>query len=217
MNPWTDLAKYARKQYSQCGEEGILTRIFELIGETNRVSVEFGCGDGFNLSNTRFLKEKGWTSHFWDSHFENEEIKRYLVTAENVSEIFAAEKVPVNFDLLSLDIDGNDYWVWKALSSWRPRVVVIEFNAALLGKKTIPYEPTFRHDGTNYYGASFDLLVELGRDKGYVPVCQILNLNLFFVREELLPFVDTRPKVTYTQKHAHPPDPHGRPWHEVTE
>jgi len=212
MSDW-DLEKYARIQrYSQCGEEGIIEQIFSLIGTTNRVAVEFGCADGYNLSNTRALLEQGWTVHMWDCAYANHQVRRHLITAENVNEIFQSEGVPEEFDLLSIDIDGNDYWVWKALTACRPRVVVIEFNGALSGKKTIPYDPAHRHDGTDYYGASFELLCALGREKGYVPVCQIADLNLFFVRKELVPVdPDTLP-LFHAPRPSHPPDLKERPW-----
>lgn len=213
MNDWADLVKYAYKCYSQCGEEGIIDRIFGLIGTTNRTAVEFGCGNGYYLSNTRFFKEQGWTAHMWDGAYENGEIKKHFVTAENVNDLFARYAVPHDFDLLSLDIDGNDYWVWKVLE-WQPRVVVIEFNGVLPidSKCTIPYDPEFKHDGTDFYGASFALLCQLGREKGYVPVCQLANLNLFFVRQEL---VSDPPVVTYAPYPGHPQDLLQRAWQQI--
>ena len=212
---WATLTDYARIKYSQCGEEGVLERIFELIGETNRVSVEFGAGNGsWKLSNTRALHEKGWICHFWDCFDKpkSDEIKQHLVTVENVNELFAHYQIPHDLDLLSIDIDGNDYWVWHALR-WQPRVVVIEFNCGLPPERkcTIPYDPAFQYDATDYCGASFSLLCQLGREKGYVPVCQLKNLNLFFVRDELVP-VNQIPEVTYTQMQCLTPDPKKRPW-----
>ena len=75
------------------------------------------------------------------------------------------------FDLLSLDIDGNDYWVWMALE-YRPRVIVIEYNAHVTAgeSKTIVYDPEFRWRGTDYFGASLRALKELGDNKGYTPI-----------------------------------------------
>lgn len=209
---WENLQKYVRKQYSQCGEEGVLEQIFKNVGTMNKISVEFGCRDGYSLSNTRFLVEKGWTCHMWDcAPAKTADVKEHFITAENINDILAQYDIPKNLDLLSIDIDGNDYWVWKALT-WQPRVVVIEFNGAKSGKVTIPYDPNFKYNATDYYGASFDLMCALGLEKGYVPVCQLENLNLFFVRAEL---VDKPPKIAFTPRPAHPPDPLKRPWQVV--
>src|SRR4029078_1096658 len=86
------------------------------------------------------------------------------------------------------DIDFNDYWVWKAVSAVRPRAVVIEYNAGLHPplSVTAPYPPNRAGDGTNFFGASLEALVRLGRDKGYRIVgCNISGSNAFFVREDL--------------------------------
>ena len=229
---WGNLASYAKKQWSQCGEEGVLERIFELIGTINQIAIEFGCSDGYSLSNTRSLVEKGWTVHMWDARPRAEKcalsdekfgvppekripLQEHLILPENINLIFEHYQIPRRPDLLSIDIDGNDYWVWKALT-YRPRVVVIEFNGALPpeAKCTVPYDPDFRHDGTDYYGASFALLCQLGREKGYAPVCQLMGLNIFFVLAELIP-AGHMPDVHYTRHQSLPCDPKGRPWQHI--
>jgi hypothetical protein len=91
-------------------------------------------------------------------------------------------------DLLSIDIDFNDYWVWKAVNAVNPRVVVIEYNAMLRPPMSlvVPYEPTQRWDGSNYGGASLEALVRLGQSKGYRIVgCSFAGANAFFVRDDL--------------------------------
>ena len=91
-------------------------------------------------------------------------------------------------DLLSIDIDFNDYWVWKAIAAVSPRVVVIEHNAGLRPplSLTVPYQPNRGGDGTNFFGASLEALVRLGRAKGYRIVgCNISGSNAFVVREDL--------------------------------
>jgi hypothetical protein len=91
-------------------------------------------------------------------------------------------------DLLSIDIDYNDYWVWKAVDVANPRVVVIEYNAALRPPMSlvVPYDPTRSWDGSNYFGASLEALVRLGRTKGYRIVgCNFSGANAFFVRDDL--------------------------------
>ena len=92
-------------------------------------------------------------------------------------------------DLLSIDIDNNDYWVWKAITRINPRVVVIEYNATLRPPMSlvVPYEPERTWDGaTNYFGASLEAFVRLGRSKGYRLVgCSISGVNAFFVRDDI--------------------------------
>lgn len=208
-----DLAAHAKNRHlSQCGEAGVLDRILQLIGETNKIAVEFGGGDGYNLSNTRHLSKRGWRVIMFDGNGDDALVYREFITANNINELFRKYKVPDEFDVLSIDIDGNDYWIWKALEA-RPRVVVMEFNGAIERSecKTIPYDPEFRHDGTNYYGASFGLLCKLADEKGYTPVFQLQNLNVFFVRNDMLPG-GRRERVFYTQSHYHPPDTQNRPW-----
>ena len=85
-------------------------------------------------------------------------------------------------DLLSIDIDYNDYWIWKAVTAVSPRVVVIEYNATLRPPMSlvVPYDPACMWDGTNYFGASLEALVRLGRDKGYrVVACNYTGVNAF--------------------------------------
>jgi hypothetical protein len=178
--------------YSQNGEDGVIAALFHAIGETNRYFVEFGCESGYQR-NTRWLESQGWSgllmSH--DMHDTPFDIKHEHITVENVSDLFAKYRVPAEFDLLSIDIDGNDYWIWKALSpDYRPRVVVIEYNGLLdsATSKAIPYDPDFLWNGSDYFGASLTALAELGASKGYVLVhCEAAGVNAFFVRSDELP------------------------------
>jgi hypothetical protein len=103
--------------------------------------------------------------------------------------LFARFGVPQNFDLLSIDLDGNDFWVWRAIES-RPRVVVIEYNSAYgpYERKTIPYDPYHLSSPTDYFGASLLALHELGQRKGYTLVhCERAGVNAFFIANECLP------------------------------
>ena len=152
--PLRDLTRYERKmsprnrgEYAQSGEDGVLEAIFALIGPTNRHYVEFGTQDGIQCNTRWLMKHRGWSGLLMDGSHENPSIglAREFVTAGNVEELFRKYGVPAEFDLLSIDIDGNDYWVWRAIRSYRPRVVVIEYNASL------PCEPavTAGHGRTN--------------------------------------------------------------------
>jgi hypothetical protein len=215
---WSGLDQYARQIHSQTGEDGVIERIFGCIGTTNRSLVDIGAGDGVTISNTRALVEQGWSALLLDTtHGGKNEVICASVDAGNVNAILDAHHVSAEFDLLSLDIDGIDYWVWHALHR-RPRVVVIEFNGTIPEheSRTVPYEPAFRWDGSDYYGASLRALVGLGRSKGYTLVHQLNSLNAFFVRSDLLP-PDVHPTVRYAPHQYHPRDQKNRPWQPVAD
>ena len=198
------LSRHGYRCFSQFEEDGIVDEIFRRIGSPSRYFVEFGVGEGLE-NNTIALLLAGWRG-LWieaDSKLEQriragfaEPIKsRQLsllgefVSAENIEEILAREGVPEELDLASIDIDGNDYWVWKAMRRFRPRVVVIEYNASLGRTASVvrPYEPRGCWDGSTGFGASLAALEALGRDKGYSLVgCSIAGVNAFFVRSDLV-------------------------------
>jgi hypothetical protein len=116
-------------------------------------------------------------------------IKKEFVTAENVNVLFEKYDVQQTFDLLSIDVNGNDYHIWKSLTNYTPRVVVIEYNSQipLNESSVIEYEPNFVWDGTDYFGASLLALVNLGKLKGYTLVgCDNDGVNAFFVQNEFL-------------------------------
>lgn len=234
--PIPDLSRFQRhipyierREYSQNGEDGIIQAIFAMIGMTNRYYVEFGVEDGSEC-NTRYLrKRKGWQGLLMDGSHNNPQINlhREFITAENIEDLFAKYHVPKEFDLLSIDIDGNDYWVWKAIRSYHPRVVIIEYNACLpyAPTVTIPYDPRFTWDRTDYYGASLSALVALGREKGYRLVATDRNgVNAFFVKDDLVAghFLVQSPEILYHPAafkgktgNRHPHDPQNRPWVRV--
>lgn len=187
-----DLSKYEFSLYSQNGEDGVLSKIFEEISPNFKFCVEFGAFDGVTGSNTYLLRLQGWQTVLLDRMFEREEhnlFKEYI-TAENINDLFEKYQVPHTFDLLSIDIDYNDFYVWKALDEkYRPAVVVIEFNATHSPSedKVVKYQPYFSGGGSNYYGASILAMYNLGRSKGYSLVYAEENgVNLFFIRDDIL-------------------------------
>ena len=188
-----DLRAHERSVRSQCGEDGVLLRIFECIGTSNRYFVEFGAKDGCVESNTAHLRiDCGWTGLLMegDAARARPPVRSEFVTAENVNALFARHRVPRDFDLLSIDVDGNDYWIWKAIHGYRPRVVVIEYNI-FFGpsvRKTIPYRADFHWDKTAYHVASLAALQKLGREKGYTLVhAESYAPNAFFLKNSELP------------------------------
>jgi hypothetical protein len=197
------LLRHGFKVYSQNDEDGIIQEIFRRIGMTSRTFVEFGVDTGLECNTVKLLVE-GWRGLWIEAdplrassvrqHFapfieaQKVTLLESMVTAENINQLLTEGGMSREIDLLSIDIDFNDYWVWKAVTAVQPRVVVIEYNASLRPPMalTVPYDPQGQWDGSNYYGASLEALVGLGRAKGYRIVgCSIAGVNAFFVRADL--------------------------------
>ena len=186
---------------SQNGEDGMIHEIFRRIGTHNRIFAEVGVGDG-RENNTAFLLAQGWTG-FWvdgDNAFEKTVAARpdlttgclrsavRFVSRENIAPLFGELGVPAEFDLLSLDVDQNTYYLWEGLSGYRPRVVVVEYNAAIPPDVDwrVRYDPTRLWDGSQNFGASLKAFEALGIRLGYSLVgCDFLGANAFFVRSDL--------------------------------
>lgn len=216
----TIIEDHSRGVYSQSGEDGIIEWILANIGVQSKVAVEFGAGDGVALSNTRLLLDQGFSLFMFDVAPRAPHVVQAKINADNINEVFTVNGVPNEIDLLSIDIDGNDYWVWKALTDYRPRVVIVETNVSIPRRepKTIVYDPDFVWDGTDYYGASLAALMKLGDSKGYVLVHEHKFLNAFFVRKELVP--DGATYDPFLVEPAYdvgkwPPDQLLRPWVDV--
>lgn len=186
-----DLHLYEARLHSQNGEDGILARLLALVGETNRYFVEFGVGPDARQCNTRLLANTGWDGLWMDCcDFPKEpRIHRESVTAENINELFAKYRVPDEFDVLSIDIDGNDFWVWNSIDPrYRPRLIIAEYNAAIPPDKSlsIAYDPHHRWGRTDYFGASLLALTTLAKRCGHTLVyCDSTGTNAFFVRSDL--------------------------------
>src|SRR5580704_16632386 len=198
------LLRYGFKVYSQNEEDGIIQEIFNRVGVTNRTFVEFGVETGVESNTTKLLVE-GWRGLWIDAMpmhvaairttFAHKfadgtlKVRESFVTTENINALIAEAGIGGEIDLLSIDIDNNDYWVWKAITSINPRVVVIEYNASLRPPMSlvVPYQPERAWDGvSNYFGASLEAFVRLGRSKGYRLVgCSISGVNAFFVRDDI--------------------------------
>jgi len=192
------LTNYGKRVYSQTIEDGIIEGIFENIGTTNKYFIEFGAWDGIAFSNTANLRiNKGWEGLLLEGNKLKADqlnyIKHAFLTAENINEHFKKNNVPKEFDLLSIDLDGNDYWIWKAIDEnrFKAKVVVVEYNCNIPNQKdsiAIKYTPEL--DSTvpsiNYYGGSIAAFKKLGEEKGYSLIYRVNNHNLFFVDKTLL-------------------------------
>jgi hypothetical protein len=215
------LLRYGFKVYSQHDEDGIIQEIFRRIGTGPRTFVEFGVETGVECNTVKLLIE-GWRGLWIEANAQSSKaigstfaeflkdrrltLLQSLVTAENIDTLIGNAGLKGEIDLLGIDIDFNDYWVWKAIEAVSPRVVVIEYNAGLRPPMslTVPYQPNRAGGGTNYFGASLEALVRLGRAKGYRVVgCNISGSNAFFVREDLC--ADHFIEPATAEEHYEPP------------
>lgn len=190
MNDQRLLSDCEHRTYSQNGEDGIIDRVFELIGTTNRFAAEIGTGDGREC-NTRRLREAGWRTIGFDrEHAKLEaDIYKQHVSAENAPSLFEGLVVPRDLDLLSIDVDGEDFYIWGslALAGWRARLVVIEYNGTLaeITNRVQPHDPEHRWDGSDDYGASWQAMRGLGWCLGYELVyTEQRGVNVFLVTRD---------------------------------
>jgi hypothetical protein len=190
--------------YSQFGEDGIIQWLIARVPIHSETFIEFGVGD-YRESNTRFLLEHdSWRGLILDSgsaHLAylagtnlswrySIDARSAFVTRDNINDLLT--EMAGDVGLLSIDIDGNDYWVWEALSAVSPRIVVIEYNANFGHDRpvVVPYDEAFdrsrAHYSWLYFGASLAALCRLGAAKGYRFVgSNSTGHNAFFVREDV--------------------------------
>ena len=196
------------KVYSQNGDDGLIAFVFSQIGTTNKTFIEFGIGNGSECNMANFIQNFGWNGLLIDGNEEgvlaakslySNEIKKGTVkidlqflTVENINQVFHDNDCTGEIDLLSIDIDGNDYWIWESISVVNPRVVVVEYNASFGDSRsvTVPYEPDFyrfnKHKSGWYHGVSLKALERLAKVKGYDLVgCNSDGVNAFFVRTDI--------------------------------
>ncbi|MCJ8277940.1 MAG: hypothetical protein HRT44_11080 [Bdellovibrionales bacterium] len=196
-----NLRNFEDKVYSQNGEDGILQEIFRRIGTTNQFFVEFGVENGQECNGRYLLEKKGWQGLWIDGSKENvqqakEQFSQFpikifnrFITKENILSLFTEAEVPQELDLLSIDIDGNDYWIWDELKEYLPRVVVIEYNAKYSDNEdwVMPYNAKHVNDGSSHFGASLAAYSRLAKKLGYCLVaCDNMGVNAFFVRKDLI-------------------------------
>lgn len=193
-NNW--LLSFASSATSICGEDGIILKVFEIIGVESEWCVEFGAWDGRQYSNTyNLITRYGWRGVLIEgdeSRFHELQktygnfpkvncVNRFVGfdSPDTLDEILSPLDIPRRVDLLSIDIDGNDYHVWKAVEDYRPRVVIIEFNP------TIPNDVVYIQDRDMnvHQGNSLLALIELAKEKEYELVCAT-GWNAFFVLRE---------------------------------
>ncbi len=215
---------------SQNGEDGVIAAILDKLPVARVSFVEFGAGDGHE-NNCASLAEAGHHGVF----IEGDEAKadalfdRYTqqsgvvpvharVDAHTVEPIFKVAGVADDVTVMSIDIDGNDYWVWQAIQQWRPLLVVIEYNAALGQRCCVqPYDPDWQWDQTVYFGASLPALNKLAREKGYSFLyAEHRGVNAFFIRDDHAHLFELPAQLPVIKPcYKHKPDPRGRTYVDV--
>jgi hypothetical protein len=195
------------KVFSQFGEDGIIQRLVRHLPIEHRTFIEFGV-ENFAESNCRFLMmNDNWRGFVMDGSPKRIGAIRKLpdlwkfdltaraafVTSENVDGLLASSGFDRDVGVLSIDVDGNDYWILEAISVVRPRLLIVEYNALFGAERNIavPYDARFRKDTAHasglYFGASLGALASLAGRKGYGLVAtESSGVNAFFVRRDLL-------------------------------
>ena len=202
-----DLKKAEFRVFSQWNDDGIIQFLVQYLDIKPHTFVEFGVED-YKEANSRFLLvNNNWSGLVLDGSGKNvqkiredriywqHELKAQaaFVTAENINELLTVNGMTGEIGLLHVDIDGNDYWVWKSIQVVNPVLVVMEYNSVFGPENawTVPYVPDFYR--TNYhpsnlcYGASLTALCDLAEEKGYAFVgCNSHGNNAYFVRKDKL-------------------------------
>lgn len=216
----SDLIPCERKVSSQFGEDGILEQIASDLGIQRGTYFEFGISPGSFEATTlegNFVEfqKRGWKGVFLDGagHLAQYGVRQEFITPLNINRLYQKHGVPPDLDFMSIDIDGQEFWVWMNLQ-FRPKVMIIEINGGLGPdlSQTIMFDPQFLFDGSTYYGCSYQALSKLAQSKGYTPVwCN--GVNVACIRDDLISnrddFVGKNFHRPYT---AYAPDALNRPW-----
>jgi hypothetical protein len=242
------LQEYGFSIHSQHDEDGIILLIFGIIGTTNKKCIEICAGDGIECNTANLILNHRWYGLLIDGNSQNivrarsfysrrketrywpPKIVQAWITKDNVNDVVGDSGFNGEIDLLSLDIDGNDYCILESLSIINPRVIVLEYNHILGWEDslTTPYDPNFKavftEYGSDYAGASIMAFVKLCRNKGYRLIgSNTIGTNAFFLRNDiesdLLPEIDSKtlfehPRVQFGITHRLP-GIINRPWNSV--
>jgi hypothetical protein len=235
LPPNVDFRRVGFKVFSQWDEDGIIQYLISKVPIENKTFIEFGV-ENYEESNTRFLLlNNHWQGLVLDAcapdirYIQTDRIywefdlqtKCTWITRENVNSLLAEAGFSDDVGLLSIDIDGNEYWIWEAIQSVKPRIVIVEYNSVFgLLPVSIPYREDFdrtvAHFSTLYYGCSLAALGHLARKKGYLLVgSNVWGHNAFFVRADVAGEIrGLEPEEAYVvSKFRESRDQAGRPNH----
>jgi hypothetical protein len=225
------LTPFELRVFSQNGEDGVIAEMIRRSGAPGQFFVEFGAGTGRENNCAALAEALGWAGLYIEADPAlygqlEEKFRGYpavrtlkaVVTASNIEELLDRAAVPHDVDLLSIDVNGPDLWIWEAITHWSPRFVVIEYNSSLDPTRPLvqphEYGPW---DRTTYFGASIAALRSLATKKGYRLVhTELTGNNAFFVRGDLSgTYPDEEQVIVRSPNHflagrRHREDPRGR-------
>ena len=203
LNSVDDLWPLEFQVFSQFGDDGIIQYLVNKLPFTNTTFIEFGV-ENYKEANTRFLLiNNAWSGMVIDGSEANVQQIRSsriysfydlravhsFITPANINELLSSSGFDEEVGILSIDIDGNDYWVWQAITVIRPRMIICEYNS-LFGFEpiTIPMDPGFvRGKGRpfSFYGTSLAAAISLAKQRGYFFIgCNRAGNNAYFLTEE---------------------------------
>jgi hypothetical protein len=218
------------KIFSQFEEDGKLLFLFSLLEMSNRTFIEFGSDDGINSNSANLYYHHMFTGLFMDGNPDAIERGKYFferhkninpepvkfkeahIKVDNINELIKEAAMEGEIGLLSIDIDGNDYWIWKAMDVVQPQVVIIEtHNEFGMNDIVVPYDSEYIYPGKHptYHGASPIAMTKLAKHKGYRLVgSNDLGFNFIYLRNDLL--VDEVPEVSVESLLQHPSNAEAR-------
>lgn len=201
-----DIQYYEFKVFSQWGDDGIIQYLIHKLDFEHKTFVEFGVENYLEANSKFLLINNNWSGYVLDGSTSNVEqiknsslywkyklkVKDAFITAENINQLLQESSFGENIGILSIDIDGNDYWIWKTIEI-KPIVVIVEYNSVFGAQNpwTIPYQADFvrnkAHFSNLYYGTSLLSLFNLAKEKGYAFIgCNGAGNNAYFVRNDKL-------------------------------
>ena len=226
-----DLTRFERKDTSQFGEDGVFERLAADLGIEHGTFFEFGIGPKDSVPTARFeanflaLHKRGWTGVFLDgsdyggdgkAEAERLDVRREFITAFNINHLYRKHGLPDDLDFMSIDVDGQDFWIWMALD-FRPKVICCEYNGGLEKEesKVIQFKLDHRWDYTIYQGCTLKALDKLAKAKSYTLV-YANGVNGIFVRNDL---VSNKEDFGFDRRyrgyHKLGPDLRNQPWVEI--
>lgn len=203
----TSISEVEFQVFSQFGDDGIIQWLINNLDIPNKTFIEFGV-ENYRESNTRFLMmNNNWSGFVMDGSESNVRqiinseyfwkysllVKAVFIDTDNINSLLLSSGLDKEIGILHIDLDGNDYWVWKAINAVSPIIVILEYNSIFGIDRAIttPYDKAFfrtkAHYSNLYFGASLRALYELSAEKGYSFIgCNSAGNNAYFVRRDKL-------------------------------